>query len=67
MAILKNVNGSTMKIEGSFTQVKSFFCNKGQTVRESRTCSNGEDVFFNGKMMGVLLFDGEVSEKYYND
>ncbi len=62
MTYLIKANNSVMKIEGTFSQVKEYFTNKGQTVRESRTCSNGEDVFFNGKMMGVLLFDNQTEK-----
>ena len=63
MTHLVKSNGSTMKIKGNFNQVKSYFLSKNQKVQQSRTCKNGEDVFFNGKMMGVLLFDGHTEKQ----
>ena len=64
MANLIQRNGETMKINGTAQEVADYFNAQPNTkVKESRAYSNGYSVWALDKMIGTLLFDGEVELK----
>lgn len=55
MTTIIKINGSEMKVRGSYSQVKKGFIAKGAKFQESRTKDNAEDIFINSKLVGTIL------------
>lgn len=60
MAIFLPIRDTKVDMKSTFSEIKEYLESKGQVFQESRTHKNGEDVFYNGRKAGVLLFDGET-------